>query len=176
MQRLDQYINNVIDYSRNKRLTIEIVKVDIDDVITTCLSDLRYFVNDTNVKLKVDLNYKMLKTDLLRFKIITNNLISNAFKYRDPSKKRSIIAIKSHLDKSDVVLQIQDNGMGIDPKYIDKIWDMFFRATSERNGSGLGLYILKESANAIGAAVHVESDLGIGTTFTVRFPLDPGVV
>jgi signal transduction histidine kinase len=65
---------------------------------------------------------------------------------------------------------VEDNGIGIPGEHLGQIYNMFFRATSENSGSGMGLYILNEALAKIGGKIHVTSALGAGTTFEVILP------
>jgi signal transduction histidine kinase len=65
---------------------------------------------------------------------------------------------------------VADNGEGIQPEMKEKIFDMFFRGNSKAYGSGLGLYIAKESAIKLGGSISVESEYGKGTTFVLELP------
>ena len=65
---------------------------------------------------------------------------------------------------------VEDNGEGIPPQKIEKIFDMFYRASRNSNGSGLGLYIVKEIVNKLGGTIDVESEVNKGTKFIVKIP------
>jgi signal transduction histidine kinase len=67
-------------------------------------------------------------------------------------------------------LNITDNGIGIREKYIDKIFNMYFRATDTSNGSGLGLFIVKETLSKIGGSINVHSEFGVQTSFELLIP------
>ncbi len=109
-------------------------------------------------------------SDPIRFKIIINNLLSNAYKYQDSSKKEGTIRVSSErLDNMDTLIVVEDNGIGIREDIKDTVWNMFVRGTHASSGSGIGLYILKESANVLGASVTFESEEGKGSRFEVRF-------
>ena len=63
-----------------------------------------------------------------------------------------------------------DNGIGIEKDNLPKIFDMFYRATEQSNGSGIGLYIVKNTIEKLGGSIAVESEVGTGTTFTIILP------
>lgn len=170
LERMDQYIRDLIDYSRNKRLSVEAVELNLPEVIDKCIDELRYFMDDERVRLETDLKVTTMVSDPTRFMIIVKNLLSNAAKYGDPQKETHEIFIKTKLEGDRVVLEVSDNGIGIKEQFLEQIWEMFFRATTESAGSGLGLYILKEAAHGIGAMAEVRSEEGLGSTFIVTFP------
>ena len=72
------------------------------------------------------------------------------------------------MDKATIV--IEDNGVGIDKANIDKIFDMFYRATTLSTGSGMGLYIVSETINKLQGTIKVVSDIGKGSRFTLTIP------
>jgi signal transduction histidine kinase len=67
-------------------------------------------------------------------------------------------------------LRVEDNGQGINPEYQSKIFDMFFRANEHSSGSGLGLYIVKETIANLSGSIHLDSAPQVGSIFTVRLP------
>ncbi|TAE48522.1 MAG: sensor histidine kinase [Cytophagales bacterium] len=69
-----------------------------------------------------------------------------------------------------VCISFEDNGIGIKEEYIKKIFDMFFRATDKGEGSGLGLYIVKQTIEKLGGSIEVKSEYGEGTLMTIHLP------
>ena len=65
---------------------------------------------------------------------------------------------------------MKDNGIGIEPQYQEKIFDLFFRATDQSQGTGLGLFIVKDTIDKLRGKIEVESEPGRGTTFTIEIP------
>jgi signal transduction histidine kinase len=110
-------------------------------------------------------------TDMLRIKMIISNLISNAIKYSDGRKPQMTISIKTMEFQNNIVIEVADNGIGIDKKHLEKIYDMFFVGTNTSNGSGLGLYILKQNVEKLNGRVEVQSEIHVGTKFTVFIPM-----
>jgi signal transduction histidine kinase len=98
---------------------------------------------------------------------ILYNLISNAIKYHQKHKK-PIIKIHSYSTAEKRVIEIEDNGMGIDlEKYGEKIFGLYKRFHLHVEGKGLGLYLVKSQVEALGGKIKVESQLGKGTKFTI---------
>jgi signal transduction histidine kinase len=67
-------------------------------------------------------------------------------------------------------MEFTDNGIGIDKAYISKVFDMFFRATQNNDGAGLGLYIVREAVEKLKGEIVIESEIGIGTSFKIQVP------
>jgi len=113
-----------------------------------------------------------ITTDENLFHIITSNLLSNAVKYTRPSAEISI----SYTQKEDTfVLMIADSGIGVPAHELGDLFKKFFRASNAQlhrtEGTGLGLYIVKESVEKLGGRIEVESSENVGTLFTLTFPL-----
>ncbi len=101
---------------------------------------------------------------------ITNNLLSNAMKY---SPERSTVTITLERKDTSVIFSVEDQGIGVPPEDLDRVFEAFYRGSNTQriHGTGLGLAIVKSSAEAQGGSVGVRSTPGEGTTFTVRLPL-----
>jgi signal transduction histidine kinase len=170
--KLDSFINEILDYSRNKRMSISAEEFELKELCQEILDNLKYM--DDFASIEVDLNeleQNTIQQDKIRLKIILSNLISNAIRFqkRMPGHK-SIIKISSRRDSQNTLIHVEDNGEGIRPELNLKIFEMFFRASDKSKGSGLGLYIAKESAQKIGAKISLKSEYGKGSTFTIEVP------
>ncbi|NJN28112.1 MAG: ATP-binding protein [Cyclobacteriaceae bacterium] len=102
--------------------------------------------------------------------MIANNLISNAIKYQHKNKAEKKIWVNGNIDKKSAELSISDNGIGIDAAYQDSIFKMFYRASTLSVGSGLGLFLVKESVNKVDGEISVSSVPNEGTTFYLSIP------
>jgi signal transduction histidine kinase len=109
-------------------------------------------------------------SDSFRLKIILNNLYSNAIKYADMSKGKPFIKTEISVNDKGAIISVKDNGEGVDLKLKPKLFDMFFRASLKGTGSGLGLYIVKESVEKLGGNIRVESKRFEGTEFIIELP------
>ncbi|HLZ16143.1 MAG TPA: HAMP domain-containing sensor histidine kinase, partial [Cyclobacteriaceae bacterium] len=93
-----------------------------------------------------------------------------AVKYADAKKPNSFIRIETGVNDAGVLFSISDNGIGIAPENITRIFDIFFRATSEASGTGLGLHIVKDTVERLSGTIEVQSQLGVGTQFRIYLP------
>ncbi len=169
IQDLEDFIKEIISYSRNARMDIRRQAINLRDTIDEVTEALTFSVGNPDVHIENLVRQDLvLHTDSMRLKIVLSNLIDNALKYRDESKSRPFIRIEA-ADRDGVkVITVKDNGLGIDQIYLEKIFQMFFRASEQSKGSGLGLYIVKETLCKIDGSIQVESSLGTGTTFQVQ--------
>ena len=101
--------------------------------------------------------------------LILTNLLSNAVKF---SQTDPHIRISGRMDGAAITLQVSDNGIGIPPEELPRVFERFYRATTSSGipGSGVGLALVKDLVNLHGGTVSVKSTIGNGTTFEVRFP------
>lgn len=170
--KLDSFIGEILDYSRNKRLTITPEQIELKVLCQEILDNLKYLEDYTKISVDLDgFEQSTIQQDKVRLKIILSNLISNAIKFqkKTPGHKPVIkISAKRHLTRT--VIKVEDNGEGIKSELSPKIFEMFFRASDKASGSGLGLYIARESASKIGAHISHESEYGKGSVFTVDIP------
>jgi signal transduction histidine kinase len=98
------------------------------------------------------------------------NLISNAIKYQDSKKGDSYLDITCQEKNQQLVIEFLDNGIGIDSIHKDKLFGMFYRATNEAEGTGLGLYIVRLSVEKLGGTITFESESKQFTKFIVTLP------
>jgi signal transduction histidine kinase len=122
------------------------------------------------IKITKELSSEEILSDPKRLSIVLNNLISNAFKYQDHTKKEKTISIRTKKLQHNVILEMEDNGIGIPSKHQTHIFEMFYVVNTDSKGSGLGLYITKETINKLGGDIFVSSRINFGTKFTIRLP------
>lgn len=169
--RLDKFIQDIVDYSRNKRLDFEMRPIDIKKEFYDTLDQLNFLEKVDEIVKEIEIKgVKSFYSDVRRFRIILNNLISNAVKYIDPDKESNNIKLKADIQDERVLIELEDNGVGIEKAHRERIFDMFYRATNRGSGSGLGLYIVKDAIDKLGGTIVVESEVGKGTTFTLELP------
>ena len=175
VHRLDDTLKEILDYSKNARQELQIGPIDFESLINETLEKMRFMPGFNLLEVKVSIRHQSeFQTDYYRLSVVINNLISNAIKYLDQNKQKPFLSITVNVDNEKALLWFQDNGMGIDNSLIPKIFDMFFRANTERDGSGLGLYIVKEAMQKLQGSIDIESALGEGTMFDLEIPNHSG--
>ncbi|HEX5167584.1 MAG TPA: ATP-binding protein [Cyclobacteriaceae bacterium] len=168
--KLESFIKEILDYSRDKRQELFLEQIQLRDLCTEILDGLKFLEGYHRIQMDMeDLKPVELRNDKTRLKIIINNLLANAilFQKKFPEHKPFIKISSRQIDHT-VILEIADNGEGIKPDYQNKIFDMFFRGTTNSSGSGLGLYIAREAASKIDGKILVQSEFGKGSTFIVE--------
>ena len=171
LSRLDDFIRDIVNYSRNTRMDVEVKQVDLKQEIEDALEQLYFMENVDQIQKKVSVDADTtFHSDQKRIKMILNNIISNGIKYADVSKENPFLDLEVSIDHEKAILNISDNGIGIDQEQIDSIFQMFYRASERSSGSGLGLYIVNEVVQRLGGNIEVESVLGEGTRFKIELP------
>jgi len=170
---MEGFIKEVTDYSRNTRLEINNSIVNIKDLVEEVKNSFEFLANEACIDLKIDLDPNLeIKTDKDRLTVILNNLVSNAIKYHDEEKSKRFVKIQVSVTGSRCLIRIVDNGIGIPTEFQDKIFDMFYRASEKSDGSGLGLYIVKETLERLNGNISCKSELHLGSTFEVIIPAE----
>ncbi|MBE8725907.1 sensor histidine kinase [Flavobacterium hungaricum] len=174
LTRQDQFISDIIDYSKNKRKEIVMEPVSLKELFNEAILQLMHIENANRIKITQELLVDQIESDGLRLKIIINNLLSNAIKYADCSKKEMFISIKTYSSDGLNKIEVSDNGIGIRDEFKESIFDMYF-GTNKNKGSGLGLYIVKEAIENIKGEIAVFSESNVGSKFIVTIPKPHGV-
>ncbi len=168
---MEGFIRKLTDYSRNSRLQIDLKEIQLHDLIKEIIDPLVYSFNigkiDVQNRVASDLS---ISSDPHRLRIILSNLFANAINYSDALKPKREIIIETVQSNTNWSLTVRDNGIGISEEHLPKIFDMFYRASDTSEGSGLGLYIVKETVNKLGGTISVQSKVGEGSDFTITLP------
>lgn len=169
--KLDETLREILDYSRNARGELLIAEIDLNLLIVRALDQLKHIKGYNEIEMQIDIDgHVALYTDAYRLSVILANLISNSIKYRDESKVSQIVHIKATITPAQLILIIEDNGIGIHPDYLRNVFNMFYRATDRSQGAGLGLYIVKEMVEKLNGSVIINSELGKETLISLTIP------
>jgi signal transduction histidine kinase/ligand-binding sensor domain-containing protein len=175
IKKLDGFISDIINFSRNARLEVVYSQVDFEKIVNEIMDDLKYLDEDSRITRKIStIGSGRFYTDTVRLKIILSNLISNAIKYYNPYTKSPFIEVKIKYNSNVAIIKVIDNGLGIPEQHVPNIFKMFYRANENSKGSGIGLYIVKETVEKIKGVIEVRSKLGEGTEFEITIPSAKG--
>jgi PAS domain S-box-containing protein len=177
VKRITQLLDDVLVVGRAEagKLQCQPVPVDLEQFCGNIVEELQLAVGEKHQLMFTTQGADVqayLDENLLRH--ILTNLLSNAIKYSPPGSRVQFDLI---CNSSTATFQIQDQGIGIPPADQDKLFTSFYRCsnTGKVAGTGLGLTIVQEAVELHGGQVKVESQLGVGTTFTVTLPLHPSL-
>jgi signal transduction histidine kinase/streptogramin lyase len=175
VQKLDTFILSIITYSKNSRVESVAEPIDFRHLLEESLEALHYQEGFDQLEKQVDIHQLLpFYGDKFRLTIIFTNILSNAIKYRSALNSPNWIRIYIQVDAHKAVIEFEDNGRGIAQDSQPKIFDMFYRATDQGAGSGLGLYIVKETISRLKGKIELRSQLGIGTSFYIELPNEKG--
>ena len=171
IDRLNHSITTIIDYSKNNKQQLNIESIDFEIFVNELLDSVKYSETAKQVDFKINIyQNNEFQNDRERLNAIMGNLISNAIRYQNPyAHVQPFVAVEIMVFEERAIILVKDNGIGIHREHADKIFEMFYRA-SDKSGSGLGLYIVKEVVNVIGGNITFETEPGKGTTFRVDIP------
>ncbi len=169
--RLDTTIKEIINYSRNTRVELLSEPINLREMIDSVLKELEYDQLELNIRLDIDLEEEFVWSDRFRLRIILNNILSNSLKYADRSKETTVLRITSRRDNECLIVEVQDNGIGISPEVLPFVYNMFYRGTEKSDGAGLGLYIVREAVERLGGKMALKSEVHQGTNVKLLLPI-----
>lgn len=150
----------------------ERVKVDLKDIISHTLETYETMAAESGVTLYAELpqDAYLVRGDTNCLGVLFDNLIANAIKYNRPEGR---VTVSASTEDPEIVVSVQDTGVGIPEKYHKFLFDEFFRIKDREkkvSGTGLGLPICKRIVSEMGGTIEVESEVDVGSTFRVRLP------
>jgi PAS domain S-box-containing protein len=168
--QLDNFIGDVLSHSKNLKLDVKTGPIDFETIIDKTFKDLSYMRGTDQIERQVSINGGEFSSDPWRIGEIFRNLISNAIKYRKINGESCKVSINVDVNSERAMIVFKDNGIGISAENLSKIFEMFYRASEQSEGSGLGLYIVKNAVEKLGGLLSVKSLPGEGTTFEITLP------
>jgi len=170
--RMQNLINDLLAYSRVGTRPKQLAKVDWAALLKTTLQNLRLSIEESGAEVTHDA-LPIVLGDGVQLGQLLQNMISNAIKFRGDAKPRIHLGARQEADQW--LFSVQDNGIGIDAEYFERIFIVFQRLhqRSEYPGTGIGLAICKKIVERHGGEIWVESSDGQGSTFFFTLPLNP---
>jgi signal transduction histidine kinase len=163
-------IKRMLDDLRNiaKPVPLQKFPLDINKAIVELVESMQGSAQSSGLTLETALCFGPLyiEGDLYALNRVYGNLIKNAFQATPP---QGTVAVRTHREAGHAVIEVADTGSGIPPDRLGSIFEDF--VTTKRQGLGLGLAISKKIVEQLGGTITVASEVGRGTTFTVRFPV-----
>lgn len=168
-EKMDRLINAILKLSREGRRTLVPELLDMSKMVQGIADSLNHQTEAADAEIVVD-TLPRLDSDRLSVEQVFGNLIDNAVKYLDHGRPGRIIVSGEERDGW-LVYRIEDNGRGIAPKDHERIFELFRRSgRQDRAGEGLGLAFVRNSVRRLGGDITVDSELGKGSTFILKFP------
>ena len=173
--RMSNLIHDLLSFSRVSTKNNKHVNVDLNAIVSDVLIDLETSISDSKAKLEI-CKLPSVHADPTHMRQLFQNLISNAIKFRR-SKVKPIIKISSRdIDDQQVEIRVEDNGIGFDNKYQEKIFSVFQRLHGREayDGTGIGLAVCRKIVHRYGGTIFAESKEGKGSVFIIQMPSNNG--
>jgi PAS domain S-box-containing protein len=171
IERLDKFLKKLKTFSANTHSEVQVNLIDFDHIINGLFEHLKYIPKANKIDLQSEIDkYDNFYSDSERIRVILNNLISNAIRYHNTDQEKPYIKVKVKFTANTAQITVLDNGVGIEKEHLDRIFEMFYRASELSTGSGLGLFIVKEMVATLGGSITATSVVGKGTKITVELP------
>ena len=173
-QRMQTLINDLLAYSRVGTKGKPFAQTDCNDAVKRALANLEVSLSETGARID-SAKLPTVSADSSQLVQLFQNLVGNALKYRSPEPPR--IGINAELRQHEWIFSVQDNGIGIEPRYFERIFVIFQRlhSRSEHSGTGIGLSVCKKIVERHGGIIWVSSEPGTGSTFYFTLPAVEGV-
>ena len=174
-ERLQRLLEDLLDLSRIESRELELHREEVDlrhaaERAASLLSD-RAARAKTSVIVDVSDDAPPAWVDARALEQVLENLLDNAIKYCPGA----VVKVSAEAEGASVRLEIADRGPGIEARHLDRLFERFYRVDAGRSrqlgGTGLGLAIVKHLVEAMDGSIEVESTIGVGTTFRMRFPI-----
>lgn len=171
IDRLDKLVDDMLDISRinTGKLIIHKEKFDLSELVLELVERFtpQFEAAKCTIKTNIDPNVSG-NWDPFKIEQVINNLFSNAIRY----SPKNPITIGLKIIENNAVLNVQDEGIGIEAKNLERIFERFERVSSTISGLGLGLYITRQILDLHSGTIKVESELGKGSNFIIHLPLE----
>jgi len=169
IDRLDNTIQDILEYSRNSRLEVMPELFDMKVVVSQIFEDIQ-FISDHPIRFDIEIEGEStVFSDKRRITTVIKNLASNAAKYRKLNSSDCFVRFRMWRNGNRIFMEVSDNGIGIPSNQLDNVFKMFYRVSAERVGTGLGLFIVQEIARKLDGILQLKSEIGIGTSVLMQF-------
>ncbi len=169
VERLNNIIVGLINLIKLNHSEIKKERIDFNQIVDDCVMSFNEHNNFEKLTFKKCIQPGIeFYSEWTLLNAILQNLIENAIKYSSEDSPYVKIVVRHEF--VGITVEVEDNGQGIPIECQPKVFEMFYRATQNSDGSGLGLYILKRSVDRLNGSVSIKSKLGVGSTFTVKIP------
>jgi PAS domain S-box-containing protein len=168
--RMKGMIDDLLDYSRLETQAEENVTVDLREALESALRTLAPAIDEAGARVELDGRFPVIQGSLSQFERLFRNLISNALKFH--GDEPPAVQVRSGMQADAWIIEVRDNGIGIDPAKADRIFDVFQRLHGQEQyaGTGMGLAICKRIVERHGGRIWVEPHEPGGSVFSIALP------
>ena len=170
LERQDRFINEMLSFIKSKHTGVNRTECSLSSIVDNVIAQNSHHNGGRRVHFYKELELTQIQSDALKLQVILNNLVSNSIKYSDAKKAEQWVKVKSYRHDKEVVIEVEDNGLGIRPKDQDRIFDKFYMSGDNKKSSGIGLYLVKDAVTQLDGKIEVRSELGVCSKFKVIIP------
>jgi len=170
LERQDRFINEMLTFIKSKHTGVNKTECSLSSIVDNVIAQNSHHNGGKRVHFYKELELTQIQSDALKLQVILNNLVSNSIKYSDAKKPEQWVKVKSYRHDKEVVIEVEDNGLGIRPKDQDRIFDKFYMSGDNKKSSGIGLYLVKDAVTQLDGKIEVRSELGVCSKFRVIIP------
>ncbi len=170
INRLDSIIQELSDIARVTQAQLSPSEINLQKEVEDILESLNSLPNFSNINFIKQVTIPTFLCDKILLIIILQNLIINSINYSDASKEHQFIKISAKEYEKDIMIIVEDNGIGMAVDIQHRVFDMFYRGTTVSKGSGLGMYIVKNAVKKLKGVISLKSEEGVGTAVSIQLP------
>ena len=169
-QRLDNLLVDLLKLTKAKQAEIEKQELNLPLMVNEIINSFKNTRHFDRMQFNIDIPEEVLfRSDEKLLYSVIQNFIENGIKYCDSTKEQPYLNITVRQEQGKTTLTFEDNGPGISPEHLPKIFDMFYKTDPASDGTGLGLHIVKVTIEKLGGTIKVRSRVGSGSSFTITF-------
>lgn len=171
VDKLDTFVHQVIDYYYGNRHNKNFDEIDFASLMENITEGYQYDpeTKDIDIRVKLDIKEPFV-SNKIKMRIILANLIANSIKYQREDNGDKWVRVEITTDKEKANILVEDNGIGIEKEQLERVFEMFHRASHKSIGSGLGLYIVKDSVESLDGDIKMSSQPDKGTKVEITLP------
>lgn len=174
VNKLDSYLHEMIEHYKAQDSFAQKDTVNLFELTNEVIESIKFHPSAAEVRFvnKVDMNLEFT-TNKANMNIVLSNVIANAFKYQRSDEPNKMVKIAAQRINNRVNIDITDNGQGIEETKLKEVFKMFYRDQKDKEGSGLGMFIVKEAVEKLKGRIDMRSEVNKGTTVHIQIPLEP---
>ncbi|HEX5692723.1 MAG TPA: ATP-binding protein, partial [Roseiflexaceae bacterium] len=168
---MDALISDLLTYSRLSRSELHLQSVNLQLVVEQSVAQLEQELRERNAELEVEQDMPVVRGQTTILIQVVTNLLSNAVKFMPPERVPQV-RVWAEQREDMVRLWVEDNGLGIDPRYRERVFSVFERlhGSEQYPGTGIGLAIVRKGVERMGGSAGVDSTVGVGSRFWIELP------
>jgi signal transduction histidine kinase len=170
LEKQDRFINEMLTFIRSKHIGVNKTECSLTTIVDNVISQNNYYSGGKEIMFYKELELTQIQSDALKLQVILNNLVSNSVKYSDWKKPEQWVKVKSYRSDTQMIIEVEDNGLGIRQKDQERIFDKFYMSGDNKRSSGIGLYLVKDAVTQLNGKIEVQSEPGLCSKFMVSIP------